>query len=177
MFTTKLLLIFGLSGVGKSTACAEYVCSHRNVVHFSASSLLKLHRETASMRSLDDVMKDQNLLVDLVRTHRAASAAHLMLLDAHSILIIDEKEFVVPTDVIAALEPNGLIFFEATAEVISQRRISRGDKETKTSIEVNRLQSAALLATREYSQVLGCPLSIINADYRIDLAGAISELL
>ncbi|KPH07734.1 hypothetical protein AOG23_15765 [Rhizobium acidisoli] len=99
-----------------------------------------------------------------------------MLLDAHSLLIADGKDFVIPVDIIAAMEPNGLIFVEAAAEVISRRRTSRGDRGNSISDEITRLQAVALQAVKEYSKSLECPLYIVDADQRVDFARAMEGL-
>ncbi|GAA5664906.1 hypothetical protein Brsp07_03404 [Brucella sp. NBRC 14130] len=59
MLNTKLIIVFGVSGIGKTTACANYASRNSNVAHFMASALLSLHRETAGTRTIDKAMQDQ----------------------------------------------------------------------------------------------------------------------
>lgn len=176
MLDTELIIVFGVSGVGKTTACAEYASSNGNVIHFSASALLRLHRETAGTRSADEVMQDQHLLVDLVRVVRAETRASLMLLDAHSLVVVAKREIVIPADVIAAMKPNGLIFFRAKGEVISERRISRGDTRNVIPQEIEKSQTNALRAVESYAEQLPCRLLVIDANQGADFAEAIRHL-
>lgn len=179
MLGTKLLMVFGVSGIGKTTACVEYARLHENVVHFSASKLLGLDRSSAGERSANEMLQDQRKLVELVRAARASTSARLMLLDAHSVVIVGGRQLIVPTDVIGAMEPDGFIFLEAAAEAVSRRRLARGDQGAHVSdIEsVQRAQTAALRAVEGYSETLGCALSIVRADQPVDLADEIEKLL
>jgi adenylate kinase len=176
MLDTKLLIVFGVSGVGKTTVCAEYAGRNDNVVHFSASALLRLHRETAGMRSTNEVMRDQHLLVDLVHVSRAETPMSLMLLDAHNLVHVDGFEVIIPTDVVAAMKPNGLIFFKAPGEVILQRRLSRGDTRNVITQEIEKTQMNALRAAETYAEQLPCQLLVIDATQETDLGEAIKRL-
>ena len=176
MLDTKLIIVFGVSGVGKTTACAEYVSQNRDVLHASASALLRLHRETAGTRNIEEIIHDQQLLVDLVRDLRVETRASLMLLDAHSLIIVSGHEIVIPADIIVAMKPNGLIFFRATGEVVSDRRISRGDMTNILPQEIERSQMSALRATESYAKLIPCRLSVVDANQGGDLAGAIRNL-
>lgn len=177
MFDTKLIVVFGLSGVGKTTACLKYASKNNDVVHSSASALLRLNRETAGTRHIAEVMQDQRLLVDLVCDFRAQTPSPLMLLDAHSLIVVAGHEVVIPADVIAAMKPNGLIFMRARGEVISDRRASRGDARNINPYEIERSQMDALTATESYAKLVPCRMSIVDANQDADLTGAISSLL
>ncbi|MGU3398265.1 AAA family ATPase [Brucellaceae bacterium D45D] len=176
MLDTKLIMVFGISGVGKTTACAEYAKQHPNVLHSSASALLRLHRETAKTRTIEEIMQDQLLLVDLVRTLRADTRAQLMLLDAHSLISMADHEIIIPANIIASMKPNGMIFFRATGEVINSRRFSRGETSDTCPDELERSQTNALNATKCYSKFIPCRLLVVDANHGTDLADAIKDL-
>lgn len=177
MLDTKLIIVFGVSGVGKTTACAEYANRNHDVVHFSASGLLRLHRETAGTRTIDEVMQDQHTLVDLVCALRAETRASLMLLDAHSHIVVAGHKIVVPADIIAAMNPIGLIFFKATGDVVFSRRASRGDIADLVPQEIERSQENSLRVAQSYATQIPCRLSVVDVSQGIDLAGAIRDLL
>jgi len=179
MFGTKLLMVFGVSGVGKTTACAEYARRKEHVEHLSASRLLGLERSSATGRSEDEALLDQHKLVELVLQARATTAADVLLLDAHSVVLAGGRQLIVPVDIIASMEPTGLIFFEADPEVVVHRRSGRGDQITDVPDldGMKQLQLVALRAVEEYSRILRCPISIVKADQSIDLAVAIEKLL
>ncbi len=179
MLGTRLLIVFGVSGVGKTTACAEYARRNENVEHLSASQLLFLERSSAIGRSEDEALLDQHRLVERVLQARAATTADVLLLDAHSVILVGDRWLTVPVDIIASMEPTGLIFFEADPEVIMHRRSGRGDQVTGVPdlAGIKQFQLVALRAAEEYSQILECPISIVNADQSIGLAVAIENLL
>jgi adenylate kinase len=179
MLGTKLLIVFGVSGVGKTTACAEYACRSEHVEHLSASQLLCLERSSATERSEDEALLDQHRLVELVLHARAATEADVLLLDAHSVVLVGGRQLIVPVDIIASMEPTGLIFYEADPEVVLHRRLDRGDQITDVPDldGMKQLQFVALRAVEEYSRILRCPISIVKADQSINLAVAIENLL
>ncbi|MDQ0454616.1 ATP-binding protein [Rhizobium paknamense] len=177
MSKTRLVIVFGVSGAGKTTACAEYVSCSRGVVHFSASALMKRHRKTAGARSINEVMQDQHLLVELVHAARSGASASLMLLDAHSLIVVAGIEFIIPADIIRDMKPDGLIFVKAEGELIFQRRVARGDAKTDLPLEIEISQDKALKAAKNYADQLSCPLLIVDGAQGIDLGEAIKELL
>ncbi|MBA8838427.1 AAA family ATPase [Ochrobactrum sp. RH2CCR150] len=176
MLNTKLIIVFGVSGIGKTTACANYASRNSNVAHFMASALLSLHRETAGTRTIDKAMQDQRLLVDLVCTLRLETQASILLLDAHNLIVVAGCEIVIPVNIIAAMKPTGLIFFRANGTIVSSRRVSRGDTKDVSSGEIERLQMNALKAVKSYANQIPCPLAIVDADQGIDLSDAIRRL-
>ncbi|MGV2111672.1 AAA family ATPase [Agrobacterium salinitolerans] len=176
MLDTKLIIVFGVSGVGKTTACAEYANQNHDVIHSSASGLLRLHRETAGTRTIDEVMQDQYTLVDLVCALRAETRASLMLLDAHSHIVVSGGKIMIPADIIAAMNPSGLIFFKATVDVVFNRRALRGDIIDIDPQEIERSQENSLRATQSYAAQIPCKLSVVEASQGGDLTGAIRDL-
>ncbi|MCO5085187.1 MAG: ATP-binding protein [Rhizobiaceae bacterium] len=176
MLDTKLMIVFGVSGVGKTTVCAEYASGNDDVVHFSASALLRLHRETAGTRSTNEVIQDQHVLVDMVNVIRSETPVSLMLLDAHSLVYVGGHEVIIPADVIAAMKPDGLIFFKASGETISERRLSRGDTRNVVPQEIEKSQTNALRAAESYAELLPCRLLVIDASHGTDLGEAIRFL-
>ncbi|MGF0524607.1 ATP-binding protein [Agrobacterium pusense] len=176
MLDTKLIIVFGVSGVGKTTACAEYANRNHDVIHSSASDLLRLHRETAGMRTIDEVMQDQHTLVDLVCALRAETRASLVLLDAHSLIVVAGRKIVIPADIIAAMNPSGLIFFKATGDVVFSRRALRGDITNIAPQEIERWQEKSLRAAQSYASQIPCRLSVLDVSQGTDLAGAIGSL-
>lgn len=176
MIDTTLIIVFGVSGVGKTTACVEYANRYDDVVHFSASALLKLDRVTSGTRSANEMMEDQERLVGLVREARLKTRASLMLLDAHSLVFVSGREIVIPPDVIAAMQPTGLIFFMADGALVSERRTSRGDAWNVTPEEIDKSQKNALAAAELYAKQLPCQLLVVEASQGADLAGAIRRL-
>lgn len=179
MYGTKLLIVFGVSGVGKTTACAEFAVRHENVEHLSASQLLGLERSSAIVRSEEEALYDQDKLVELVLNARAVTAAKVLLLDAHSVFFVGGRQLIVPARVIASMEPTGLIFVKADPEVIVGRRSGRGDRGAYApdTMAMEQLQLVALRAVEEYSRIISCPISIVDANQSVDLVSAVESLI
>lgn len=173
----KLVIVFGISGVGKTTVCSQYAQTRDYVRHYSASKLIELHRSTAAGRSRDQMLLDQLKLVEIVKSKRCDDSEHLILLDAHSLIVVQNEEVIVPTAIIAAMKPDGMIFLWASPEELAARRSFRGDAvDTITSFdEIKRLQLKALKSVECYSKELSSPLSIIDTDSGIDLGRAIDN--
>tara|TARA_R110002012_G_scaffold77840_4_gene198348 strand:+ start:21092 stop:21547 length:456 start_codon:yes stop_codon:yes gene_type:complete len=149
------------------------------VAHFSASSLLDLKRSSAPHRSVEQAHQDQQRLVKAVNQIRESANENLILLDAHSLMLVDGKLFKVPNHVIDAIKPNGLVFIKADPDIILRRRSGRGDSGASDleSEELGQMQLMALQAVEDYALAFNLPLSIVEADQPKDFSAAITKFL
>lgn len=168
-------LIFGVSGVGKTTACADYVARHPNYIAISASELLKnaklTTREKLRTAKAEEIRANQRILVESLRVFRDSHPGRPILLDAHAIVDNDLELVCVPTEVIRELQPAILILLEAPPEQVaarraadSRRRPNRSIIEIKTEIEQERL------AVQSYGKSLGLDvrIAVVEKDFRLD---------
>jgi adenylate kinase len=94
-FRFGTVVVFGISGVGKSTACASYVLRHPTVLHTSAGALLQEAKniESSALRIQDPqtILQNQNLLGDALTRFRLGREGADLLIDAHSVIDNDHE--------------------------------------------------------------------------------------
>lgn len=122
----RCTLVFGVSGVGKTTACRAYVTANPETLFVSASDLLSSarNRSTEALRtaSSDGIIANQDLLGPALAAFRAGREDRAILVDAHGVIDNDQELVRVPVSTIAALAPDLLILLEAPAHQVAARR-------------------------------------------------------
>ena len=123
----KTILVFGVSGVGKSWLCrqASEVMGAR---HISGSELIRVGKERVTAQSVsqdslrtDQVIDNQTLLLDGYRAFRSQSQG-LILFDGHNVIDTDAGLVRIPPEVILALEPAAIAVITADPMMIVERR-------------------------------------------------------
>lgn len=121
-------LVFGVSGVGKTSACQAYVTTHPEVLFVSASELLKAARRTSAealrTEPTEKIIENQAMLGPALATFRAGRENGPIIIDAHAVIDNDRELVRVPVSAIATLAPNQLILLEASPEEVAARRAS-----------------------------------------------------
>jgi adenylate kinase len=164
-FKLGTIIVFGISGVGKSTACASYVARHPNVLHTSAGALLQEARgiDSGALRTeaARSVIENQALLVAAFTRFRLGRETADILIDAHSVIDNDRELVEVPVEIVQALNPSGLILLEASPEVILERR-QRGlrARPARSVEELKTEMAASRTACEKYAADLNLPLEI-----------------
>ncbi|NWK99179.1 hypothetical protein DM806_26675 [Sphingobium lactosutens] len=124
----RCTLVFGVSGVGKTSACKAYVATHPDTLFVSASDLLRAARQSSAeaLRTApaDRVVENQSLLASALSAFRAGREDSPILIDAHGVIDNDRELVRVPVSAIAPLAPDQLILLEAPAEEVAARRAS-----------------------------------------------------
>ncbi|WLB11289.1 ATP-binding protein [Bradyrhizobium elkanii] len=177
-----IVLVFGISGVGKSTACASYVARHPSVLHTSAGALLQAAKniDSAILRTdvAGNILQNQNLLGEALKHFRWGRETSDVLIDAHSVIDNDHELIEVPTDAVRAMSPNGLVLLEAPPELVAERR--RKDARLRPSRTPEELQFQTGVARRvceSYASELGLPLEIGTAMHDDDLEMLIQRMI
>ncbi|WP_018240686.1 AAA family ATPase [Ensifer sp. BR816] len=121
------ILVFGVSGVGKSWLCRQVVTS-LGVRHVSGSELIRAEKERLtsqivsadSLRS-DRVVDNQKLLLDGFRSYKAQDSRSI-LFDGHNVVDTDDGLVHIPFEVIAGLKPAAIaIIVDSPAAIIERR--------------------------------------------------------
>jgi adenylate kinase len=175
------VVVFGISGVGKTAACASFVSRHPEVSHTSAGSLLRIATamtddalRTGSPRA---ILKAQMLLGDALVAWRAQHKATAILIDAHSIIDNDEEIVEVPVEVVRSLQPTGLVLLEEPPELIAKRRAS--DERPRPVRSIDELRRQAALARNvcvRYAEELDLPLEVGSLSKEGSLDGLICRV-
>jgi len=171
--------VFGISGVGKTTLVKRFVKNHPSYLHLQASALLRTAKATTSeaLRSAPaaEIRDNQDILVTAFHTARLDAPERPVIFDGHSLIDGDAGLVIIPTDVIARLDPVRLIFVYDEPRLIHQRRISDTSRRRPTrSIEqLAEQQAVAFIACQRYAASLDLPLDSVLAGELVGLAGAI----
>ncbi|AGB45323.1 archaeal adenylate kinase [Mesorhizobium australicum WSM2073] len=182
MERSPLIMVFGISGVGKTTACLAYVDAHPNYLYDRASAILqKAHGipvEALRIGPASSVIENQAVLPSAVRALRKAEPSRTILLDSHAVIDNDTVFVEVPLDIIMAIEPDGFILLEAAPATIKQRREEASRPRPQRSVaQIGDEAQAERKAVTSYAKALGKPL-IIDAvsEPQYDLQPAIDRL-
>ena len=128
----RLVCVFGISGVGKTTLIRQFVSARPSWRALSAGGLLGDMTKTApiDLRIAERHVIEENQfsVADVVQRYRRVSPLTKWLLDAHSTIDNDREFIIVPTEVVVRICPDGLIFVFDDAAPIRERRASDSDR-------------------------------------------------
>jgi adenylate kinase len=164
----ELSILFGLSGVGKTTMGRQMIDQDEGIAHVSASDLLKAaHSQTGEqLRTAqhDQLVANQGILAEALENWAFPDTARHILLDAHSVIDNDRVLVDIPVAAIASLSPNRLIFLMDDPSVIVARRLSDDrQRPARTVAELNDHQERSLKVCRGYSESIGVPLLVVKS--------------
>lgn len=173
---TATVLVFGVSGVGKTTACKDYSARHQDVAHFSASELLQSATgkspEELRTASVQQIRANQDMVAGELRRRVAGQVIGTILVDAHSVIDNGEDLVRVPLSIVESLAPQVLVLLEAPAAIVRSRR--RGGLDHALARQSLARIGAQLEATREevhkYGQALRLPVKhgLVVSGFRLD---------
>ncbi len=180
--TVRRILVLGVSGVGKSTACARVAEGDPGFLHLRASRLLSeaTGQSAEALRVAPEVAirLNQELLAAALDRRTAGLEHTTVLLDGHAVIDNDHVLFQVSTEAVAALRPDGMLLLEASPEVILRRRAADGrNRPLRTIAELSREINAERNAIHGYQKSLELPLEIVWAEPTVELQPQLSALL
>ncbi len=182
MKSGSCLLVFGISGVGKTRACKEFVARNPNYLFVSASSLLmsakRITSEHLRVASKDQIHRNQDSLASELARFRAGREERPILIDAHGVIDNGNAFVTIPTDTVRSLEPDGMILLEAPAATVATRR--RSDQRTRplrSELELISETEAERAAVLGYSQTMGLPIYIATVSDHFRLDAAVADVL
>ncbi|MCK1298144.1 AAA family ATPase [Bradyrhizobium sp. 24] len=177
----RRFIVFGVSGVGKTTACLDFVTRHPLFLFLSASSLIA-EAKGVSLKSLrtasvQQLIANQEVLQLAVEHRLQKHGSSSFILDGQCVLDNGSEIVVLPAEAIAPFRANGLILLEAPASTIFDRR-SRDDRERpQRSIEEIAEQLAMNReAVQRYATHLKVPFVFAEAKEELSLDGVVEEL-
>lgn len=177
------LIVFGVSGIGKTTVCREYALSHPEFRHLTASELIRKASGTTIERlrtaSSDQILRNQPVLAAALNEEVKASPDKKVILDGQCIIDNGREIIVIPDEMVASLRPTGFLLLEATPYKILERRAksarlwpNRSAEQILSQLEMNRV------AVKRYSANLRVPFVVVDAnDDHFNLQNSVSALL
>ncbi len=173
-------LVFGISGVGKTTACRDYVKRHPDTLFVSASSLLKssmgMSGDALRTAAAGEIVQNQAVLGTALAEFRRGREAQAVLVDAHGVIDNDQALVPVPVSAIEALAPDHLILLEAPPTVVAAHRAAGVRPRPVRSVAAI---EAELFAEREtvegFARTLGLHLAIVEVTPGFQLDALMGE--
>ena len=175
------ILVFGVSGAGKTSSCQDFVDRHPEFLYVRASALLSdtagVSAEQLRTSAADSIAANQSLLAKSLHRFRQGRRERPLVVDAHAVIDNDQDLVRVPVEVVASLEPAGIILLEAPAAVLMQRRQSnKRSRPIRTTGQLELEIAAERQAVLAYADVLGVPFESGCAIGNFRLDGLISAL-
>jgi len=176
------ILVFGVSGVGKTSSCTDYVTRHPEWLYLRASALLSdaTGESTEALRvsSGEAIRRNQQLLGAALERARAGREAAPVLIDAHAVIDNDRDLVTVPVEAVASLGGEGIILLELPAEMLAARRAgSDRPRPARSAQELDREARLEAGAARGYAAVLEIPLVSARVEGAFRLDPLVDELV
>jgi adenylate kinase len=168
-----LIIVFGVSGVGKTTLCRDFAARHPEFLHLTASTLirhsLRTTAEVLRCSSRDEILQNQLILRRALEGELKTQRASKCLLDGQCVIDNGREVIVLPSGLISPLRPSGLLLLEEKPEKIFERREAdcyrrplRTVSELSEQIKINRS------TVSDYSDALRIPFRVVEApDYGV----------
>ena len=166
-----IVVIAGISGVGKSYVINQLKEDSSHYVNFSAGTLIKKRRSNMArdqLRLLDQegIMQNQFLLIEqLIEEVNAVPKEKTILFDAHMLIDTDDGVVEIPLDIFSKINPARFIYLYEDPETISERRardVSR-QRPIRTLDELGSQQDRSLLLVEKYAEQLDVPVATVAA--------------
>lgn len=183
MTERKVIAVFGISGVGKTTIIRRWLDGHDDALHLQASTLIRQgltdpapDSEKLRRSSAQGILTNQDILVEMFRRAVTASRAGLVVFDGHLVIDTDELFVEIPLAVVAALQPHTLVHIEHLPVAIAARRRAdigreRPVRDTST-LQCHQARSRALC--QAYGSKLGVQVVLVNQEEQSALNAAVA---
>lgn len=175
MIKGRCNLIFGVSGVGKTHSCRDFIARHPHYLFTSASTLLSEAKEMSGEQlrtaSPKEIGNNQFLLVEAFLRFRKEKIEWPVLMDAHAVIDNDSELVPIPIEIIKGLQPDLLILLEASAHEVASRRSA--DKRKRPARDISWIEREILeehAAVMGYSTALGVEMRVgmVGEGFRLD---------
>ncbi|MBR1068323.1 adenylate kinase [Bradyrhizobium japonicum] len=178
----KLIIIFGISGVGKTTACKSFIRRSPAFGYISASQFLgkarNLSVEQLRHSSEAEVCENQRLLAEHLPGEMSKSEKKFLLLDAQNVIDNGVDLVQVPMAVVEKLRPCGIILLEANAvDLYLRRKNDSSYRPSRAPAELESQMRFIRTVTLDYSRALEVPLIIDMVSASFELDESISKIL
>lgn len=167
----RIVAVFGVSGVGKSTLIQNFIAEHKEWLHLQAGSLIKealrsVDRDQLRLVGNDELMVNQRLMIGEFWKAVDAEPNQNIIFDGHSVIDTGGGLVKIPEDIIEALNPTALIFVESQpANIKARREADTSRKRPLLSSEaINTQQSSAYEQVLHYANMLNIPIHKVKAD-------------
>jgi adenylate kinase len=178
------IAVFGISGVGKSRLISSFG-NPDGFVHVQASELLKRAKEAAGGGSVSAedlrqgaVLDNQSFLVSAFKAFSSAECKNIIF-DGHTVIDGGASLIEVPIEVIASIDPAGVIFVWDEPATIARRRLADAKRQrpSRTAAELDEHQRRAETLSRAYAEKLSIPFARVRSGDEDQFATSITAVL
>jgi adenylate kinase len=128
----KIVCVFGVSGVGKSTMLRRFVAQRPDWLHVIASDVLQqlAAEDTESLLTSESptILENQFRLIEAINVVRLRDPNKKLLLDAHNVIDTGRALYQIPSNIIKNLSPDLIVCIWDDVKAIQQRSESAIDK-------------------------------------------------
>lgn len=147
-----MILVTGISGVGKTYTIERFVATVPSYVYARASAILQRHDRPIQSLSKENVIANQEVLKEEIRL-LALEHGDALIVDGHA-TVEDEDNFAISViHLFAELPIKTIVFIEDDRAQLAMRRAIKG-KSTNETV-VRKLQAFELAASREWAEARG----------------------
>lgn len=163
-----LLILAGISGVGKTTLVESLVKARPEILALQASSLLKAallqSGEQLRIATGGAVTSNQAPLASALEAARAGRNERPVILDAHLVIDNDRELIEIPIDTFRALHPTAFLMLKAApATIAAQRASGSRARPIRSFAELDRHQATSERLALHYSSELRIPCRILDS--------------
>lgn len=175
MSRRKVVVLAGLSGVGKSTLLED---TRRRFVfeHLQASDLIKAERQTLQDKSVaHDLLREENIddnqALLISGFMRCAPEEGLIVLDGHTIIDTPDGLVEISPSVFSAINVSRFVVLVDDVETIALRRLSdtRRTRPLRSPEEIAEHQERSVLAAYRAALALSVPLFVVPLNEHPDI--------
>ncbi|WP_455988482.1 AAA family ATPase [Methylorubrum extorquens] len=164
-----LIVLFGISGAGKSYLSRKISTCRPDILCLSAGVLLKdaLAEDPEQLRTAnrDVILSNQMILADAVRTARHNRWEDTVLLEAHSVIDNDRELIEVPFDAMRAIQIAGIILIEErVSEIMRRRDADMRFRPARGLRELEDQQQLSDAVAYKYADAVSAPIQKISSE-------------
>lgn len=179
---SNLIVVFGVSGVGKTTACRSFVTRNPEFAYITASEVLRratgLPVEQLRRSSKEEVLANQKILTERLPDEITKHGAQFVLLDAQNIIDNGRDLIEVPVSILEDLSPRGVIVLEADPNDVYARRNGDGRfRPSRTPEELSEQMNLIRRIAFQQAARLDIPCVVSRVTRSFELDDCIQKLL
>lgn len=155
-----MILVTGISGVGKTYTVERFVAAVPRYVYARASAILQNRGRPVRSLTTEDVIENQKVLRDEIRL-LASEHGDALIVDGHAIVEEDNKSTISVTHLFADVPINQIVLIEDDYAQLATRRALKG--KSTDEAEIRKLQALELAASEEWAEARGARFGRIRS--------------
>lgn len=160
LYRRTMILVTGISGVGKSYTVERVVAAAAGLEHVRASELLARAGRPVSFPTPSEMEENQRILCQLL-TERDSAAGGGLVLDGHAILETRDGPRPTPSWIFDAVPISAFLCVQDDPEVVAIRREAKHGRQEVTRVRA--LQEAEETYSRNQANRLGVPFHVVRS--------------